>query len=51
VYTFTEHDGREAGVQVIKDKDNNVELTISFLKVPAQEAGKPRECSKRIHWN
>ncbi|GAA5950730.1 hypothetical protein JCM21900_000496 [Sporobolomyces salmonicolor] len=39
VYTFTEHDGRGAGKEVIKDPLNNVELTIQFLKVPGDEHG------------
>lgn len=39
-YTFTEHDGRGAGVQVIKDELNNVELTMSFLKIPAETSGR-----------
>ena len=41
VYTFTEHDGRGSGVQVIKDERNNVELTMSFLKIPAEQSGEP----------
>lgn len=39
VYTFTEHDGRGAAVQVVKDQLNNVEMTMNFLKVPAPEGG------------
>ncbi|GAA5925452.1 mannosyl-oligosaccharide glucosidase [Sporobolomyces koalae] len=40
VYTFTEHDGRTASKEVIKDDLNNVELTASFLKIPgASSAG------------
>lgn len=38
-YTFTEHDGRSAAVQVVKDQDNNLELTFSWLKVPGKEEG------------
>ncbi|GAA6060932.1 hypothetical protein JCM10212_003840 [Sporobolomyces blumeae] len=56
VYTFTEHDGRSAAKEVIKDPLNNVELTASFLKVPGDDdhggswavriEGKPIESGK-----
>ena len=39
MYTYTEHDGRNAGKEVIKDDLNNVELTASFLKVPGESTG------------
>ena len=39
VYTYTEHDGRSAGKEVIKDDLNNVELSASFLKVPGGAPG------------
>lgn len=38
-YTFTHHDPREGAVQVIKDSQNNVELTIEWLKVPGGDHG------------
>lgn len=38
-YTFTEHDGRTAAVQVIKDAANNVKLTTELLKIPGGDAG------------
>jgi mannosyl-oligosaccharide glucosidase len=38
-YTFTEHDGRTAAVQVIKDAENNVELKTELLKIPGGDAG------------
>ncbi|GAA5925076.1 hypothetical protein JCM10213_000525 [Rhodosporidiobolus nylandii] len=38
-YMYVEHDGRGAAKQVIKDPKNNVELTVSFLKVPAEDKG------------
>ena len=34
-YAWTEHDGRSAGTQVIKDVENNVQLKTEFLKTPA----------------
>lgn len=38
-YTWTEHDVREGGVQVLKDPKNNVEITTEFLKFPGGEHG------------
>ncbi|GAA5904067.1 hypothetical protein JCM6882_003816 [Rhodosporidiobolus microsporus] len=38
-YFFTEHDGRSAGKEVLKDPKNNVELTVDFLKVPGEKGG------------
>ena len=32
-YTWTSHDPREGGVQVLKDGKNNAEITIEWLKV------------------
>ncbi|GAA5835928.1 hypothetical protein JCM5353_003090 [Sporobolomyces roseus] len=39
IYTYTEHDARTGGKEVIKDPLNNVELSISFLKVPGDSHG------------
>ncbi|KAK4048339.1 Processing alpha glucosidase I [Microbotryomycetes sp. JL201] len=39
VYGYTQHDARESAVQVIKDERNNVQLTVSLLKVPAKRGG------------
>jgi len=33
-YTWTEHDVRQGGVEIIKDDTNNVELKIEWIKVP-----------------
>ncbi|GAA5872836.1 hypothetical protein JCM8547_005716 [Rhodosporidiobolus lusitaniae] len=38
-YHFTEHDGRSVAKEVIKDPKNNVELTVSMLKTPAENGG------------
>ncbi|EUC62183.1 mannosyl-oligosaccharide glucosidase [Rhizoctonia solani AG-3 Rhs1AP] len=38
-YTWTEHDMREGGVQVLKDPYNNLELTTEWLKVPGGSHG------------
>lgn len=38
-YSWLEHDGRSAGVQVIKDVENNVELTTEMLKVAGGAEG------------
>lgn len=38
-YSYTEHDGRSAAKQVIKDPRNNVQLTIRFIKVTGTQAG------------
>jgi hypothetical protein len=38
-YTWTKHDGRTAGSQIIRDPLNNVVLTTEFLKVPGGERG------------
>lgn len=38
-YEYTQHDGRSAAVQVIKDSRNNVALTLSLLKVPGGDMG------------
>ena len=38
-YTWTEHDMREGGVQVLKDSQNNVQLTVEWLKVPGGHHG------------
>lgn len=38
-YTFTEHDGRSAAVEIIKDVDNNLEMRIQLLKVPGGDKG------------
>lgn len=38
-YTYTQHDARSAAVEVIKDTDNNLDLTISWLKVPGNKLG------------
>jgi len=34
-----EHDMREGGIQVLKDSQNNVQLTIEWLKVPGGHHG------------
>ncbi|KAG8811250.1 Processing alpha glucosidase I, partial [Serendipita sp. 400] len=33
-YTWTEHDMRQGGVEIIKDGQNNVEIKIEWIKVP-----------------
>ncbi|KAB5596477.1 Mannosyl-oligosaccharide glucosidase [Ceratobasidium theobromae] len=38
-YTWTEHDLREGGVQVLKDLPNNLELTTEWLKFPGGKHG------------
>ncbi|EIW85275.1 glycoside hydrolase family 63 protein [Coniophora puteana RWD-64-598 SS2] len=38
-YTWTTLDPRQGGVQVLKDSQNNVELTTEFLKVPGGSHG------------
>ncbi|KAG9010083.1 Processing alpha glucosidase I [Tulasnella sp. JGI-2019a] len=38
-YTWTEHDLRQGGVQVLKDPKNNLELTTELLKFPGGEHG------------
>lgn len=38
-YTWTAHDPREGGVQVLKDSKNNVEITIEWLKVTGGNNG------------
>ncbi|KAI0078991.1 glycoside hydrolase [Panus rudis PR-1116 ss-1] len=38
-YSWTKYDAREGGVQVIKDSNNNVQLTTEYLKVPGGEHG------------
>lgn len=38
-YTWTEYDTREGGVQVLKDRTNNVKLTTEFLKVAGGDHG------------
>ena len=38
-YTWTEHDLREGGVQILRDQKNNVEITTEFLKVAGGENG------------
>ncbi|KAG8941772.1 Processing alpha glucosidase I [Tulasnella sp. 424] len=38
-YTWTEHDPREGGVQVLKDPKLNLELTTEVLKFPGGEHG------------
>lgn len=38
-YNWLEHDGRSSGIQVIKDTENNVELTTQLLKTPGGEEG------------
>lgn len=47
IYTYTEHDARTGGKEVIKDPLNNVELSISFLKVPGDSHGEPNYPSYR----
>ena len=39
LYSWTEHDGRSAGVQIIKDLDNNVLLKTELLKTPGGSEG------------
>ncbi|KAK4053895.1 Processing alpha glucosidase I [Microbotryomycetes sp. JL221] len=39
VYGYKEHDPRSGAVESIQDKRNNVELTVSWLKVPARTGG------------
>jgi len=39
-FNWIKHDGRSAGIQVIKDGRNNVQLTTSFLKTPGGQNGK-----------
>jgi mannosyl-oligosaccharide glucosidase len=38
-YTWTEHDIREGGVQILKDPKNNVQITTELLKFPGGEHG------------
>ncbi|KAG8861996.1 Processing alpha glucosidase I [Tulasnella sp. 330] len=38
-YTWTEHDLRQGGIQVLKDPKNNLELTTELLKFPGGEHG------------
>jgi mannosyl-oligosaccharide glucosidase len=38
-YTWTEHDLREGGIQLLKDGSNNIEVTTEWLKVPGGEHG------------
>jgi mannosyl-oligosaccharide glucosidase len=38
-YTYTHHDPREGAIEVIKDSQNNVELTIEWLKVAGGDHG------------
>ena len=38
-YTWTAHDPREGGVEVLKDGKNNVEITIEWLKVLGGDHG------------
>ena len=38
-YSWTEHDLRQGGVEVIKDGKNNAELKIEWLKVPGGQHG------------
>lgn len=38
-YTWTEHDPREGGVQVLNDPQNNVKVTTELLKVQGGEHG------------
>ncbi|CCA74001.1 related to ER glucosidase I [Serendipita indica DSM 11827] len=46
-YTWTEHDMRQGGVQVIKDGKNNVNIKIEWLKVPGGDHG--GSWAARIH--
>ncbi|BGP09879.1 Processing alpha glucosidase I [Rhodotorula toruloides] len=47
-YSYTEHDGRSAAKQVIKDPRNNVQLTIRFLKVSGAQARQGGSWAVRI---
>ena len=38
-YTWTEHDLRDGGVQVLNDTQNNVQITTEWLKVPGGDSG------------
>ncbi|KZV80745.1 glycoside hydrolase [Exidia glandulosa HHB12029] len=38
-YTWTEYDPRQGGVEIVKDKRNNLDLRIEWLKVPGGDAG------------
>lgn len=38
-YSFTEHDGRSAAKEVLSDKDNNVRLTVRWIKVSGGAEG------------
>ncbi|BGP41883.1 Processing alpha glucosidase I [Rhodotorula kratochvilovae] len=38
-YSFTEHDGRSAAKEVLSDKENNVRLTVRWVKVPGGDEG------------
>lgn len=38
-YTWTEHDLRYGGVQVLNDTFNNVQITTEWLKVPGGDNG------------
>lgn len=40
-YSYTEHDGRSAAKQVLNDKENNVRLTIRWIKVAGGDEGAP----------
>ncbi|KAH7889795.1 glycoside hydrolase [Phlebopus sp. FC_14] len=38
-YTWTTFDPRQGGVQILKDSQNNVEITTEFVKVPGGQQG------------
>lgn len=38
-YGFTQHDARSAAVERIVDSDNNLNISISWLKVPGDKLG------------
>jgi len=38
-YTWTHYDPRQGGVEVVKDRKNNLDLRIEWLKVPGGEFG------------
>lgn len=47
-YTFTEHDGRNSAVQIIKDLENNVEIKTELLKIPGGKHGKIVEIIQQL---
>ncbi|KAH7107468.1 glycoside hydrolase family 63 protein [Auriculariales sp. MPI-PUGE-AT-0066] len=38
-YTWTRYDPREGGIEIVKDRKNNLDLRIEWLKVPGGEFG------------